>query len=333
MPRKARTILGVAPDAGPSEWKRAYRRLAMRWHPDRSDHPEATERFKQISAAYEKLLSTVDLPEIEENPASTAKNPPSRAADIRMNIEVTLEEAAQGCRKKLNLVRGHPCVTCAGSGEAGMTRTRFCKSCHGSGRIRDPEKILIACPACVGRGFFSERICPDCAGSGRDHAAVLLEITVPPGMRYGDELRLAGQGEPGDSQRQPGDLYLTVLIANHALYQLRGRDLHYAMPVSALAMLAGGEIELPTPLGVLRHTLQAGTTEVREIRLPGRGYPGRGKQAAGDLVVTLHSVFPKALTARQRQALLQVHAELLEDSAVCLPELRAWQEANGLIND
>jgi len=239
------TVLGVATDSGPVEWKRAYRRLAMRWHPDRNDSPEATERFKEINAAYEALLAVdpENEPKTEysdsEAPTSDVEEPVAKASDIRLNLEVSLEEAAAGCHKTIHYTRGSDCTTCEGSGEHGMSKTRFCDVCHGSGRVHDARRNLVRCKACTGKGFFTERICADCGGSGRQLAEVSLEIRVPPGMLQGDELRLIGQGELGDEERQAGDLFLTLIIHAHALYDLRGRDLHFQMPVSALAMMAG----------------------------------------------------------------------------------------------
>ena len=330
-------ILGVATNSSPVEWKRAYRRLAMRWHPDRSDHPHATERFKEISAAYEQLLA-VDATDDEEpssNEGDTAQAEPeesvARAADIRLNLEVSLEEAAAGCRKTIHYKRGNACPTCGGSGEHGMKRTRFCGACHGSGRLRDPGRGgLVHCDDCGGRGFFTERICADCGGSGRELADVSLDIRVPHGMLPGDELRLAGQGEPGDGDILAGDLFLTVIIRSHLLYQLRGRDVHFSMPVSALAMMAGGDIDLPWLSGILCHSLEAGSPEKRTLRLTGKGYPGRGKKLAGDLVVELEPVFPRKLSARQRKLLLQANAALFDDMAVSLPEIADWRAALGI---
>ena len=208
-----------------------------------------------------------------------------------------------------------------------MSRTRFCDACHGSGRVHDAKRALVRCTACGGRGLFTERICPDCGGSGRDADDVSLEITIPPGMLPGDELRLAGQGEPGDDELPAGDLYLTLVIAAHPLYRLNGRDLHFAMPVSALAMMAGADIDLPSLSGIFKYSLEAGVAEPRQLHLPGKGYPGRGKHRAGDMWVDLLPVFPAKLSARQRQLLLQAHAALLDDALDALPEIADWRAA------
>lgn len=324
-------VLGVARDSGPHEWKRAYRRLAMRWHPDRNPDPHATERFKQIGAAYEQLLA-VDAPEEAETESAAAApethDSAPRAADIRHNLELDLEEAAVGCRKTVHYTRGKACPTCDGSGEAGIARTRFCDACHGSGRIRDAARVLVLCDACHGRGLFTERICPDCGGGGRETTEVSLEIAVPPGMLPGDELRLAGQGEPGDGELLPGDLYLTVIFRSHPLFEPRGRDLHFSMPLSVLSLLAGAEIELPGLAGTIRHTLEPGVLEGRKLRLAGLGYPGRGASPAGDLIVDLQPNYPAQWPGRVRKLLLQAEAALLDEAGKALPELAAWRAAH-----
>jgi molecular chaperone DnaJ len=323
------SVLDIAPGATPAEIKRAYRRLAMRWHPDRNSDPAATERFRRIRAAYEQLVA-VDGAEGAKTEAAGDEaeeaEKEARAADIRLNLEISLEEAAAGCRKTIAYTRGKACPTCDGSGEAGMTRTRFCEACHGSGRVRDGKRGLVSCTACGGRGFFSERICPDCAGSGRETAGVSLDIRVPQGMLPGDELRLAGQGEAAHDDLAAGDLFLTVVIRSHPLFQLRGRDLHFSMPVSALALLAGGELELPRLSGMLKCSLEPGEPTVRDLRFAGNGFPGRGKHVAGDLVVQLQPVFPARLNARQRKLLLQANVALLDDAATSLPAIAAWNE-------
>jgi molecular chaperone DnaJ len=332
MSELAWATLGLEPGADANAVKRAYRRLAMRWHPDRNTDPHATERFKEIRAAYDRLIEAepvdYEAEAADEESATSSDNSVPRAADIRLNIELELPEAAVGCAKTVVYVRGKACDTCAGTGKAGMVRTRFCGACHGSGRIRDATRHLVPCADCGGRGFFSEQICPDCGGSGRDAYEASLEIKVPPGMLAGDELRLAGQGEMATDDLVAGDLYLTIVIRSHPLFRLAGRDLLAGMPVSALQLMAGGEIRLPLLDGFLEYKLDGGLPERREIRVAGKGFPGRGRNPAGDLIIELLPVFPRQLNARQRKLLLQADAALADSLAESLPEIDAWQQTH-----
>lgn len=344
-------ILGVPHGASPAEIKRAYRRLAMRWHPDRNPEPDAAERFKEIRAAHDHLLGPWARgeapPHAHEagaggsghnaantgNPADSGTadaGPAARAADIRLDLEISLSDAVAGCRTRVRYQRGRPCGVCSGTGESGVHRTRFCNSCHGSGRVLDAQRVLAPCVACSGRGFFRERICPACSGSGRDQAPVSLEITVPPGMAEGDELRLAGQGEPGDQDLAPGDLYLSIRIEPHPLFELRGRDVHYAMPVSALLLLAGGTLALPAPGGSIDYCLAAGSPESRRLCLAGQGLPARGRNRAGDLVVHLHPVFPQQLPEPALALLRRAHKAAMADFANTYPEIFAWHQEQRL---
>jgi len=322
---EAFSILGITPDAGPAEIKRAYRRLAMAWHPDRNSHPEATERFKQIRAAYDWLLNRDESDETASEFADEAPEVP-RAPDIRLDLEISLEEAAAGCRKTVVYTRGKPCATCAGSGEAGITRSRFCDACHGSGRIRNRKNGLESCPQCAGKGIFRERVCPDCSGSGRDEAEVNLVVTVPPAMLEGGELRLAGQGEPAVGELAAGDLFLSLHLRAHDLFELAGRNLMVTMPVSILRLLAGGSIAVPTLSGLETVELAAGDAAPRTVRLAGKGYPGGRDGQAGDLVLHLQPVAPRRLTARQRKLLQQAAAGLEDDLEEALPEIAAWRQ-------
>ena len=322
--------LGVDRDVSRAELKRVFRRLAMAWHPDRNDDPQATARFTEIRAAYEALLEPEEQvsddddysPPDPDAPDVAASTEPEQAADIRLNLEISLAEAWSGCQKTVHYSRGKDCPTCAGSGEHGITRTRFCAACHGSGRVRDKKHGLISCSECAGRGFFSERICPDCNGIGREFADVSLKIKVPPGMLPGDDLRLAGQGEPGGKRVKAGDLFLTIVIHAHPVLSLRGRDICLDMPVNAFALIAGSEIEIPLPLGNTLIQLEPGSAQLRELRLVKKGYPGRGKTKAGDLLITLRPVFPSKLSAKQRKSLQQLVKEFEGDDA--LPEVATW---------
>lgn len=323
-------ILGISIEANAGEIKRAYRRMAMRWHPDRNPHPEAAERFKEIRAAYDALLCIEDEDEPSSAPDDEAETPSdsrqSRAPDIRLNIEISLAEAFAGCLKSISYQRGHACQRCDGTGEYGISRTRFCGSCHGSGRVRDDSAGLKPCEACDGRGFFVERICPDCSGVGKILAEVNLEVRIPAGMLSGDDLRLGGQGEPATDHLLAGDLYLTVIIRSHPYFELRSRDLYLDMPVNALLLLAGGSLDVPLPVGCFNLQIDPGEMVQRTFCLSGRGYPAAGKKSAGDLHLTLQPVFPTELTVKQKKMLLQLISQLDENRAEHLPQLSSWWE-------
>ncbi len=321
-------ILGISIDANPAEIKRAYRRMAMRWHPDRNPHPEAAERFKEIRAAYDALLCIEDdegrLSSSDDETENQGDSQPSRAPDIRLNIEVTLAEAFSGCLKSISYQRGHTCLRCDGTGEYGISRTRFCSHCHGSGRVRDDSAGLKSCDACDGRGFFVERICPDCSGAGKILAEVHLEVRIPAGMLSGDDLRLAGQGEPSTDTLVAGDLYLTVIVQSDPFFELRARDLHLEMPVNALLLLAGGSLDVPLPVGSFALQIDSGEMVQRHLCLAGRGYPSAGKKSAGDFHLTLQPVFPTQLTVKQKKALSRLISSLEENKEDHLPQLSSW---------
>ena len=321
-------ILGISIDADPAEIKRAYRRMAMRWHPDRNPHPEAAERFKEIRAAYDALMS---LDEDEDSLSADENQTPNssdsqtvRAADIRLNIQISLVEAFSGCLKSISYQRAHTCSRCAGTGEYGMSRTRFCAQCHGSGRVRDTSSGLKSCDACDGRGFFVERICPDCAGDGKILAEVHLEVKIPPGMLSGDDLRLSGQGQPETDTLAAGDLFLTVIIQSDPYFELKGRDLYLEMPVNALLLLAGGPLDVPLPVDGFSLELESGEMVPRTLCLAERGFPASGKKVAGDFYLTLQPVFPTQLTAKQKKTLSQLIGLVEESRENHLPQLSSW---------
>lgn len=329
--KDAYTLLGLEPGVPPKDIKRAFRRLAMQWHPDRNPDPAALEHFKALRAAYEHVLAHSEIATSDEEATPQPPTPPrdstARGADRHQDLTLTIEEAWLGCEKSVRVAHESTCPTCDGGGTEKLAHTQLCKECHGSGRIRVTDGHgLHRCKTCEGRGYRTQRTCTACEGSGRVQAWRTLAVKIPPGLLTGDELRVAGAGESstlpdGDN----GDLRLRVRLAEHALYRLEGRDLRMSRPISALRMLAGGDIEVPLPAGPLTLTIFAGAAAPRELRIEAAGFPAGRGQAAGALVVELHPVMPEGCNTRQQRLLAELDAELSANASRHYPTLAAWE--------
>ncbi len=316
----AHTLLGLAPGSGADEIKRAFRRLAMRWHPDRNAAPEAAEQFRRLRAAYESLLAAG-----EEPPPDAAAPAGARGADRHEEIVLTVEEAFAGGDKTFDLAVEAVCTACDGAGEQALVHSRLCTACHGSGRLREHGR-LARCGRCDGRGYVRVESCAACTGTGRVRTAHPVAVAVPAGVLDGDELRVTGEGHPDlDGTGRPGDLRLTVRIAPHGLFRLAGRDLRLRRPVSALRMLLGGRLRVPVPGGVREIALAAGAASARVLRIDGAGMPGRHGEPAGALMVELEPVLPAAADGRVRTLVEALEAALAADGDAHWPELAEWE--------
>jgi len=333
MSKDAYALLGLAPGVDQREIKRAFRRLAMRWHPDRNADPAAIEHFKALRAAYERLLARQldeTAPEAEaaaeaSGAGERADPEPPRGADRREELVLTLEEAWSGCHKVVQRVHAAPCAACHGSGEEVLPHSRLCAACHGSGRLRRGAG-LTSCEACDGRGYTRKHACAACAGSGQTGRTRAISVKVPPGVLTGDELRLSGEGDkPASGPGRAGDLRLRIVLAPHALYRLAGRDVVLTRPVSALRLLLGGEIDIPVPAGIRRVPVPPGSATERELRVDGAGFPARRGEPAGALVVRLEPILPRADDARLHELLDRVETELARHPERHLPELAQWE--------
>lgn len=317
-------ILGVTPSASAAEIKRAFKRLAMRWHPDRNADPQAHEQFRLAREAFEHLTGARETAPAE----ATSESPPPRrrrGEDRRLDVALELTEAALGGTVTVTLEGRTPCISCDGSGRRSYGRTTMCGSCHGSGRVRS-EGGLKSCPSCKGKGYFTDNHCADCEGRGWNPADRQLAVSIPPAMLPGEELRVAGQGGPAPEDGEPGDLYLILHTRPHPLFRLDGRDIHLDLPVSIFRVLAGGVIDVPSLHGVHEALLPESSTAT-EIRLPGAGFPARGRRLAGDLVAHLQVQYPRYLSNEQRALLEmadQVLQQQLDDQS---PTLARWRDA------
>jgi molecular chaperone DnaJ len=327
-------MLGLPHSASLEEVKRAYRRLAMRWHPDRNASSEAEGEFKRIKDAYELLLDpqryrqwkdtqTQTQPPTEAHAASA--RPEAASADETQPLNLSLEEAARGCVKSVERVRSTRCPPCHGSGRVQHSHSVPCAHCNGIGRVRGDGRGSSLCAGCGGRGYLRETECPECSGSGWRKKLRTLSVKVPCGIVHGERLRLARQARhASDADAAAGDLYLEIRLAPHSLFELQQRDLHCTVPVSIFRLLAGGKIEVPTLNGSALLDLSPDPAHALDYRLPGHGFPRKHGRGAGDLVVHLQIVHPRLFSAKDRALLERLEASLATDLEQRAPELATW---------
>jgi molecular chaperone DnaJ len=319
--------LGLHRSASLEDVKRAYRRLAMRWHPDRNASTTAENEFKRIKAAYELIIDPqryTQWQQTGETAGTTDDAPPGD--DLTQTLILTLEEAAHGCAKSVDLTRSSHCASCHGSGKVQHAHSVPCTQCNGIGRVRGDNRGTCLCEGCAGRGYLRETDCSECAGSGWRKKMRTLSVKVPPGILHGERLRLARQARHGpDGEGAAGDLYLEIRLAGHDLFELQQRDLHCTVPVSIFRLLCGGEVEVPTLEGSCGFAIQPYPAHGLEYRLSARGFPKKHGRGAGDLFVHLRPVYPQDFSAKDRALLDRLDATLSADLERA-PDLAAWAE-------
>lgn len=315
-------VLDLAPGALPAEIKRAFRRLAMQWHPDRNNGHGAAERFRQIKAAHDYLVRGSDEDD-EVAPAADAESAPVRGPDQHETLWLDIEEAIFGGVHVLELERPETCGECAGTGRVTLASSRMCSCCRGSGRVRS-KTGLDHCDACGGRGYSAEATCDTCAGSGETRSGRKVRVTVPAGMWPGRRLRLAGKAAAvGDLP--PGDLLLQSQLRLHGLFSLRGDALEVTVPVPLFDLLAGSAVPVPVPGGETETvSVAAGTASETRHTLVGHGLPLRSG-GRGDLSVLLQPVLPEKLGKTDLDALRVLQATLAGRESRLYPDLTAWR--------
>ncbi|OGR02638.1 MAG: molecular chaperone DnaJ [Deltaproteobacteria bacterium RIFOXYA12_FULL_61_11] len=340
-------ILGLDRTCDEGEIKKAYRKMAMQFHPDRNPgDSEAEARFKEAAEAYEVLRDTQkrrlydqygheglsssgfhgfsDVSDIFSSfgdlfedffgfgGRGRSSTRSRRGADLRQTLTIDFTEAAFGTSKDLEVERSEPCETCSGSGAKPGTSAARCTHCGGTGQLRHAQgffTIATVCAYCRGTGKVIEQACKTCRGQGVVQKRKRLSVKVPRGVDSGLRLRLPGEGDPSSGGGPPGDLYIDIEVQPHELFERQGEDLVLRLPISFVQAALGAEVEIPTLEQPTMLTIPRGTQSGEVVRVPGQGFYGLRGNSRGELLVQLLVKTPTRLTKRQEELLVEFAQE------------------------
>lgn len=353
-------VLGVARDADEAAIKKAYRKLAMKYHPDRNaGDVKSEEMFKEAKEAYEVLTDSSKRAAYDQfghagvNASAAggggaqgfsdafsdifgdifgSRNSRSnmhRGADLRYNLEITLEQAAHGTETKIRIPTMEKCETCHGDGAKPGTSPKTCTTCNGHGQVRMQQgffSIQQTCPKCQGSGKVIAHPCSTCHGVGLIKQHKTLNVKIPMGVDDGDRIRVSGEGEAGLNGGPPGDLYVVVHLAAHSVFRREGDHLHCEIPISFTVAALGGEIEVPTLEGHAKIKIPAETQTGKVFRLRSKGIKGVRSHDKGDLLCHVVVETPVKLTARQKELLEELEDISLKDGPRHSPRAKSWMD-------
>ncbi len=341
-------VLGVTRTATDQEIKSAYRRLAVKYHPDKNPNDAtAEEKFKEAAEAYSVLSNDEQRKRydrfghagVSSSAGAGAWGAPGfggiedilgdlfgfgdvfggarggrrtsaqRGADLRYDLEISLEEAANGMTAQLRIPRLEACETCKGSGAASGSQPESCTTCSGTGQVRYQQgffSVARTCHVCRGAGRVVKNPCADCKGSGRVEREKQMEVKIPAGVETGSRLRVTGEGEAGTQGGAPGDLYVVIHVAEHDQFERQGNNLYEAVPITFAQAALGAEIMVKTLDEEEKLKIPMGTQTGTVFRLRGKGMPILGGRGRGDLFVSVTVVTPTTLTREQKRLLEQL---------------------------
>lgn len=351
-------VLGVSRDANDADLKKAYRRLAMKLHPDRNlDDADAEERFKEAKEAYDVLsdqrkraaYDQFGHAAVETNGAGFSggegfrdifdevfgdifggrggRQRAHRGSDLRYELELGLEEAVAGTTSRIRFPSEEACATCSGSGAQPGTSVSACSTCGGQGQVRVQQgffSIQQTCPRCHGAGSVITHPCGDCRGRGRVQREKTLSVTIPPGVDTGDRIRVGGEGGPGGRGGTPGDLYVEVQVRDHPIFARDGTNLYCDVPIGFPMAAIGGEIEVPTLDGRVSLKIPAETQTGRLFRLRGKGVRSARGAGPGDLICRVTVETPVNLDRRQKELLKELDDSMRDSRRTHDPKATSW---------
>jgi len=340
-------VLGIGRDATNEEVKKAFRKLAFKYHPDRNRDDGAEDKFKEVNEAYEVLADPDKRAAYDRfghtgtgffeqgfegfdfggfgsifdaffgGATATARQAPQRGADIHYGIAISFEEAAFGCEKEINISRTENCSLCHGLGCKPGTQPSRCPNCNGTGQVRRVQQSIFGrftnitvCPQCHGEGKIITEPCPQCHGKGRDKKRQSILAKIPAGVDDGSRICFNGAGDIGSRGGPSGDLYVTISVTPHPFFTREGDDILYELPINFVQASLGAEVEVPTLEGKIMLKVPAGSQTGKVFKIKGRGIPHLQGRGRGNLLVRLFVVTPERLTKEQRQ-LLEELAETL----------------------
>lgn len=352
--------LGIERSASGETVKKAFRKLAMQYHPDRNPGDnDAEHRFKEINEAYDVLKDEDKRAAYDRFGHAAFENggprgngggfsegsfadifddlfgdfmggrqrgqSRTRGADLRFDLEITLEEAHNGKDASITVPSSVACNECHGTGSAAGSEPKVCRTCDGRGKVRSQQGFFMierTCPTCQGVGQTIANPCRSCSGSGRIRKERTLQVKIPPGVDDGTRIRLGGEGEAGLRNGQSGDLYIFLSLKPHRLFKRDGPHIFCRVPIPMTKAALGGEVEIPTIDGArAKITLSAGTQSGKQFRLRGKGMNTLNNQGRGDMIVETAVETPVNLTKRQKELLKEFEAEGGEDTS---PETKSF---------
>lgn len=358
-------VLGVEKAADEKEIKKAYRRVAMKYHPDRNpDDPDADDKFKEATEAYDVLMnaekraaydrfghSGVDpnmgaggfgagggsfsdifgdvFGDIFGGGGGRGRGGPQRGSDLRYTLDISLEDAVKGTTVEIKVPTLATCEECDGSGARKGSSPVDCTTCGGIGQVRMQQgffQVQQTCPTCRGRGKMISDPCGKCHGQGRVEKRKTLSVKVPPGVDTGDRIRLSGEGEAGPDGGPPGDLFVQMSVRQHPIFERDGKNLYCEVPITFVAAALGGELEVPTLDGRVKLKIPAETQTGKLFRLRGKGVkPVRGG-AVGDLLCRAVVETPVNLNKKQKELLREFQESLGQGGDAQSPRQTSWFE-------